>query len=381
MPSNNSISRQIARRRAKRSADKRIASLVTKEVVKLIPQIVAQVHSLSRSRASKDSKTESPQSTFLYKHFKARDPMEFTGEGGVTQLLQWFDSIEVTLRQSGCPDSFHTTCATGVFQSRALDWWTAERNKRGISAAYTLSWDELKELMKEEYCLPHEVQKLENEFWEIKQTEGDNAGYTARFKQLSTICPSQVNTSEKPIPKYIRCLPECVGDFVEAARPATIEEAYRLAADINSKRVLDGFFSKKPVKPAHQAIIINSSDGSSGESVDDSSDNSSEGSSKDCSDNVSVKSSGESDDDTASSQEAQPGRKRKTESPDSTRTGLSQPEPLRAVPVQLKRAYNGPYPLCFRCTYHLPPEANCRYCTNWHWYGHHTQNYRAGPQP
>ena len=212
----------MARRRAKRSADKRIASLVTKEVVKLIPQIVAQVHSRGHSRAPEDVKTES---AFLYKHFKACDPKPFTGEGGVPQLLQRFDSIEVTLRQSGCPDSFRTTCATGVFQSRALDWWTAERNKRGISAAYALSWDELKELMKEEYCPPHEVEKLENEFWEIKQTEGDNAGYTARFKQLSAICPSQVNTSEKAILKYIRGLLECVGDFVEAARPATIEEA------------------------------------------------------------------------------------------------------------------------------------------------------------
>ncbi|MCQ7285375.1 retrotransposon gag domain-containing protein, partial [Salmonella enterica] len=254
---------------------------MTKEVVKLIPQIVAQVHSLSNSRATKDSKTEAPQSTFLYKHFKACDPMEFTGEGGVTQLLQWFDSIEVTLRQSGCPDSFRTTCATGVFQSRALDWWTAERNKRGISAAYALSWDELKELMKEEYCPPHEVQKLENEFWEIKQTEGDNAGYTARFKQLSAICPSQVDTPKKAIAKYIRGLPECVGDFVEAAKPTTIEEAYRLAAELNSKRVLDGSFSKKPVKRAHQAIIINSSDDSSGESDEESSEYSPEGSSKD----------------------------------------------------------------------------------------------------
>ena len=97
MPSNNSTSRRTARRRAKRSAEKRIASLVAKEVAKVIHQIVAQVHSLSNSRTSEDSKTEAPQSTFLYKHFKACDPMEFMGEGGVSQLLQWFDSIEVTL--------------------------------------------------------------------------------------------------------------------------------------------------------------------------------------------------------------------------------------------------------------------------------------------
>ncbi|KAF5805761.1 hypothetical protein HanXRQr2_Chr05g0213291 [Helianthus annuus] len=141
MPSNDFASKMTARRRAKRSDDKRIASLVVREVAKVIPQIVSQVHSLIHSRTTEDVKTEAPQSAFLYKHFKACDPMEFTGEGGVSQLLQWFDSIEVTLYQSGCPDSFRTTCATGLLQSRALEWWTAERNKRGISAAYALSWD------------------------------------------------------------------------------------------------------------------------------------------------------------------------------------------------------------------------------------------------
>ncbi|MFS7911113.1 hypothetical protein Hanom_Chr02g00114211 [Helianthus anomalus] len=165
MPSNNATSRRTTRRRARRSADKRIASLVTMEMVKLIPQIVARVHSLSNSRAPEDVKMEP---VFLYKHFKACDPLPFTGEGGVSQLLQWFDAIEVTLRQSGCPEYFQTTCATGVFQSRSLDWWTAERNKRGIAATYALSWNELKKLMKEEYCPPHELQKLEDEFWKIK---------------------------------------------------------------------------------------------------------------------------------------------------------------------------------------------------------------------
>ncbi|MFS7995722.1 putative retrotransposon gag domain-containing protein [Helianthus anomalus] len=324
MPSNNSTSRRMARRRAKRSADKRIASLVTREVVKLIPQIVAQVHSLSNSRAPEDVKTEP---AFLYKHFKACDPMSFTGEGGVSQLLQWFDAIKVTLRQSGCPEDFQTTCATGVFQSRALDWWTAKRNKRGIATAYALSWNELKKLMKEAYCPPHELQKLEDEFWKIKQDQGDNAGYTARFKQFSVICPSQVDTPIKAIAKYVRGLPECVGDFVEAARPATIEEAYQLAAEVNDKRVLSGFFSKNPVKRAHQEIVIDSSGESTNKSSDDPRENFSQDSSdssKDSSDDASSGSSDEASDDTASSQEAQLNRKRKEPSVEE----IPKPEPL-----------------------------------------------------
>ncbi|MFS7934049.1 putative transcription factor interactor and regulator CCHC(Zn) family [Helianthus anomalus] len=381
MPSNNSTSRRTARRRARRSADKRIASLVTREVVKLIPQIVAQVHSLSNSRTPEDVKTKP---AFLYKHFKACDPMPFTGEGGVSQLLQWFDAIEVTLRQSGCPEGFQTTCATGVFQSRALDWWAAERNKRGMAAAYALSWNELKKLMREEYFPPHELQKLEDEFWQIKQDKGDNASYTARFKQLSVICPSQVDTPKKAIAKYIRGLPECVGDFVEAAKPATIEEAYQLAAEVNDKRVLSGFFSKNPVKQAHQAIIVDPSgkpiNGSSNDSHENSSRDSSDGSpgnsSKDSSDDASSGSLDEASDDIASSRETQPNRKRKEPSVEE----IPKPEPLRSVPVPAKRAYNGSHPQCLRCTYHHPTGAGCRYCAYCDKYGHLTRNCHFGSQ-
>ncbi|KAJ0443040.1 hypothetical protein HanIR_Chr16g0816231 [Helianthus annuus] len=63
-------------------------------------------------------------------------------------------SIEVTFRQSRCPENLRTVNATGVFQSRALDWWTAERNRRGNDAAYGLAWEELKELMMKEFCPP-----------------------------------------------------------------------------------------------------------------------------------------------------------------------------------------------------------------------------------
>ncbi|MFS7941394.1 putative transcription factor interactor and regulator CCHC(Zn) family [Helianthus anomalus] len=238
--------------------------------------------------------------------------------------------------------------------------------------------------MKEEYCPPHELQKLEDEFWQIKQDKGDNAGYTTRFKQLSVICPSQVDTPKKAIAKYICGLPECVGDFVEAAKPATIEEAYQLAAEVNDKRVLSGFFFTNPVKQAHQAIIVDSSgesiNGSSDDFHENSSRNSSDGSSgnssKDSSDDASSGSLDEAFDDTASTREAQPNRKRKEPSVEEN----LKPEPLRSVPILAKRAYNGSHPQCLRCTYHHPPGAGCRYCANCDKYGHLRWNCRFGPQ-
>ncbi|MFS8002916.1 hypothetical protein Hanom_Chr13g01207671 [Helianthus anomalus] len=117
--------------------DKRLAAIIAKSVVKAVSDVYENA-----SKSSEGSGIEAPKES---------------GKGdGPTALFHWFDSIEVTLRQSGFPDDLRTLNATGVFQSRDLDWWTAERNKRGNDAAYALSWDELKEAMLEEFCPPHE---------------------------------------------------------------------------------------------------------------------------------------------------------------------------------------------------------------------------------
>ncbi|KAJ0547027.1 putative retrotransposon gag domain-containing protein [Helianthus annuus] len=234
--------------------DKCIASLVAKQIAKVIPQIVSELNE-NASKSSEESRINSPKSAFSFKQFKACGPIEFTGEDGPTAMFQWFDSIEVTLHPSNCPDNLRTVNATDVFQSRALDWWTAKRNKRGNDAAYRLTWDELKDLMMKELCPPHELQKLEDEFWHLKQKDGDNSGLTARFKQLNIICPGQVSTPEITIKKYIRALPDCVADFVQAAKTSTIEETFLLAAEINDKRVKAGYWDKAS-KNLHQVTTV-----------------------------------------------------------------------------------------------------------------------------
>ncbi|MFS7986352.1 hypothetical protein Hanom_Chr11g01009311 [Helianthus anomalus] len=111
---------------------KRLAALVAKQVAKVVPQILSEVYENVR-KSSEESRTDAPKATpkaaFSFKQFKTCGPKEFTGEDDPTALFQWFNSIEVTLRQSGCPDNLRTLNATGVFQSRALDWWMAERKK------------------------------------------------------------------------------------------------------------------------------------------------------------------------------------------------------------------------------------------------------------
>ncbi|KAF5766324.1 hypothetical protein HanXRQr2_Chr15g0714031 [Helianthus annuus] len=96
---------------------------MAKQMAKVIPDIVSKLQPNPDSpHGSVDSKVETPKSTFQFKQFMACKPLEFTGKDGATAMMNWFDAIELTFLQSGCPDYLRTLNATGVFRLRALKW-------------------------------------------------------------------------------------------------------------------------------------------------------------------------------------------------------------------------------------------------------------------
>ncbi|KAJ0587760.1 putative transcription factor interactor and regulator CCHC(Zn) family [Helianthus annuus] len=215
--------------------------------------------------------------------------------------------------------------------------------------------------MMDEFCPPHECQKLEDEFWNIKQKDGDNAALTAHFKQLSIICPDQVKTSDMAIKKYIRALPDCVADFIHAAKPSSIEETYLLAAEINDKRVKSGFWDKH-TKSLHQTTATSTVDTTAAQPSKSSrrkkKHNNNSSSNKNCAVTT-----------TAAPLQAVPAQQQ---------SHHRQAPVINALPV--KRAYTGPHPLCLTCSYHHPVRIACRFCAHCNLYGHFMANCRYGPR-
>ena len=125
------------------AAKQELAGLVSEQMAeqmaKLVPDLISQLQAFQNSpKSSVDSKVEGPKPTFLFKQFIACKPQEFTGNDGATALLTWFEAMELAFRRSGCPDELRTSNATGMFRSRAHDWWTSERSTRGDDEAHAL---------------------------------------------------------------------------------------------------------------------------------------------------------------------------------------------------------------------------------------------------
>ncbi|XP_035830815.1 uncharacterized protein LOC118480199, partial [Helianthus annuus] len=66
-----------------------------------------------------------------------------------------------------------------------------------------MSWDELKEKMREKYFSRAELQRLETEFWHLTMEGADITGYTRRFHDLSRVLPYMVTPEFKRVERYI----------------------------------------------------------------------------------------------------------------------------------------------------------------------------------
>ncbi|KAJ0556778.1 putative nucleotidyltransferase, Ribonuclease H [Helianthus annuus] len=128
----------------------------------------------------------------------------------------------------------YVTC---LFLDEALTWWNLQVQTLGDEAAYGMTWEGLRELMREEYCSRAEIQRLETEFWNLTMIGADVAGYTQRFHDLSRVVPYLVTPEFKRIERYIWGLAPEIRSMVTSSHPATIRSAVSLAVSLTEDAV------------------------------------------------------------------------------------------------------------------------------------------------
>nr|GEY45012.1 hypothetical protein [Tanacetum cinerariifolium]GEY71947.1 hypothetical protein [Tanacetum cinerariifolium] len=128
-----------------------------------------------------------------YKTLLACNPHTFNEIEGIVGLSKWFKKLESILQIRKCAKK-----------------------------------TELK-MMTDEYCLRSEVQKIEQELWNLT-VKGDNiVGYTDRFHELAVMYPTMVTPEYKKNKRYIGGLSKRINGNVTSSKPATTREAIHMA--------------------------------------------------------------------------------------------------------------------------------------------------------
>ncbi|GJS13807.1 putative reverse transcriptase domain-containing protein [Tanacetum coccineum] len=99
----------------------------------------------------------------------------------------------------------------------------------GLETANQIGWTEMKKLMTAEFCPAEELQRMENELWNLKVKEYNMVAYTQVLLSLALMYPRMVEPESVKVDAYIRGFSDNIKGEVTSSKPTNLNEAVRMA--------------------------------------------------------------------------------------------------------------------------------------------------------
>ncbi|GKD26915.1 putative reverse transcriptase domain-containing protein, partial [Tanacetum coccineum] len=163
-----------------------------------------------------------------YKEFLACNPKEYDGKGGAVVLTRWIEKMESVHDMSGCSVNQKVKYTTGSFVGKALTWWNSQIRTLSREVVVSMSWNDFKFMMIQEFCPSHEMQKLESKLLNHAMVGAGHAAYTDRFHELARLVPHLVTSESRMIERYVYGLALQILRMVAATEPKTIQKAVQI---------------------------------------------------------------------------------------------------------------------------------------------------------
>ncbi|GJR49547.1 putative reverse transcriptase domain-containing protein [Tanacetum coccineum] len=179
-----------------------------------------------------------------YKGVIACNPKEYDGKGGVVVLTRWIEKMESVHDMSGCSVDQKVKYTAGSFVGKALTWWNSQIRTLSREVAVSMSWNDFKFMMIQEFCPSHEMQKLESELWNHAMVGAGHAAYTDRFHELARLVPHLVTPESRMIERYVYGLAPQIRGMVAATEPKTIQKAVQISGALTDEAVRNGSIKK-----------------------------------------------------------------------------------------------------------------------------------------
>ncbi|GKF20590.1 putative reverse transcriptase domain-containing protein [Tanacetum coccineum] len=95
----------------------------------------------------------------------------------------------------------------------------------------------MKKLMTAEFCPVEELQRMENELWNLKVNEYNMVAYTQRFNELTLMCPRMVEPESVKSNAYIQGLSDNIKGEVTSSKPTNLNEVMPMAHKLMEQKL------------------------------------------------------------------------------------------------------------------------------------------------
>ncbi|GJX98111.1 reverse transcriptase domain-containing protein [Tanacetum coccineum] len=148
-----------------------------------------------------------------YKEFLNCKPLNFKGTEGAVGLAYWFENMEFVFHIGNCVVECQVKYATCTLLRGILTWWNFHARTVRHDAAYEMTWKNLIKMITEAYCPRNEIQKLENELWNLTAKGTDLVGYTQCFQELALLCSRMLLEETDKVERFIWGLPDRIREM------------------------------------------------------------------------------------------------------------------------------------------------------------------------
>ncbi|GJX04104.1 putative reverse transcriptase domain-containing protein [Tanacetum coccineum] len=138
--------------------------------------------------------------------------------------------------QGGVPPARECTYSS-VMKCNPTSFHDNEVATLGLEVVNAKSWNDMKIMMREEFCPPEEIQRMEVELWNLRVKDSNISAYTQRFNELILLCPKMVPSEKKKVEAYVRGLPENIKGETTSSRPVVLNEAVRMAHTLMEQKL------------------------------------------------------------------------------------------------------------------------------------------------
>ncbi|GKA59416.1 putative reverse transcriptase domain-containing protein [Tanacetum coccineum] len=145
------------------------------------------------------------------------------------------DKMEFVHDMSGCSVDQKVKYIAGLIVGKALTWWNSQIRTLSREVAISMSWNDFKFMMIQEFCPSHEMQKLEFELWNYTMVGASHAAYTNRFHELARLVPHLVTPESRMIKRYVYGLAPQIYRMVAATEPKTIQRVVQISGALTDE--------------------------------------------------------------------------------------------------------------------------------------------------
>ncbi|GJY17870.1 reverse transcriptase domain-containing protein [Tanacetum coccineum] len=164
--------------------------------------------------------------------------------GNWVVLTSWIEKMEFVHDMSGCSIDQKVKYTAGSFVGKALTWWNSQIRTLSQEVVVSMSWNDFKFMMIQEFCPSHEMQKLEYKLWNHVMVGAGHAAYTDRFHELARLVLYLVTLESRMIEWYVYGLVLQICGMVAATEPKTIQKAMQISGALTDKAVRNGSIKK-----------------------------------------------------------------------------------------------------------------------------------------